>query len=182
MANFNYKNKFTLWATQLGLCIIASFGPVEAVALDGPIKKIEYEELQCLVQNGYFEARSDGYASVLAVTMVVLNRVNDSRYPNNICDVVYQGPTYINWKGNKMPVRHKCQFSWYCDGKSDIMYDEKLKVLVEIMVFEALSLWQNNIDITEGATHYHANYVYPKWAHQLAYTTQIGTHKYYKWN
>ena len=174
MANFDYKNKFTKWATKLGLCIIAGAGPVAAE----PIERIKYEELHCLTQNGYYEARGDGYASVMAVTAVVLNRVNDERYPNTICEVVRQGPT--DSRGN--PLRNQCQFSWYCDGKADNMPDGKLKALVEIVVYEALSLWYNNIDITEGATHYHADYVNPNWAKTLAYTTRIGTHKYYKWN
>jgi spore germination cell wall hydrolase CwlJ-like protein len=174
MANFNYKNKFTKWATQLGLCLIASVGPVNAKSL----KEINTDDLRCLIQNGYFEARSDGYASVMGVTNVVLNRTYDPRYPNSICEVVYQGPT--DSKGN--PLRHQCQFSWYCDGRSDRMVNEELIDMVQIVVRETLALWYNNIDITEGATHYHAKYVNPTWAKTLNYTTQIGTHKYYRWN
>ena len=41
---------------------------------------------------------SDGYAGMYAVTMVVMNRVADPRYPNTICEVVYQGPTRESWK------------------------------------------------------------------------------------
>jgi spore germination cell wall hydrolase CwlJ-like protein len=79
-------------------------------------------------------------------------------------------------------IRNQCQFSWYCDGKSDRMINEELENKVKIVVRETLALWYNNIDITEGATHYHANYVNPTWAKTLNYTTQIGTHKYYRWN
>ena len=141
------------------MCIAASFG---SIANAEAIERIQYKDLYCLVQNGYYEASGDGYASVMAVT----------------AEVVRQGPT--DSRGN--PIRNQCQFSWYCDGKSDSMPDGKLKALVEIVVYEALSLWYNNIDITEGATHYHADYVNPNWAKTLAYTTRIGTHKYYKWN
>ena len=174
MANFDYTPKFTKWATQFGLCLIASVGPVNAQALE----KTTSEDLRCLVQNGYFEARSDGYASVMGVTNVVLNRKEDPRYPNTICGVVYQGRTDSN---NNM-LRNQCQFSWYCDGKSDRMTNKELEQKVLIVVYETLALWYNNIDITEGATHYHANYVRPTWAKTLNYTTQIGTHKYYRWN
>lgn len=114
----------------------------------------------------------------MAVTNVVLNRVNDPRYPDTICGVIKQGPT--DSKGN--PLRHQCQFSWYCDGKPDKMNNHRLEQIVLIIVYETLSLWYNNIDITEGATHYHADYVSPRWSNDLAYTTRIGTHKYYKWN
>ena len=171
MANFDYKNKLTKWATQFGLCLITSAGSVSA-------QSINNSEFQCLIQNGYFEARSDGYASVMGVTNVVLNRVEDPRYPDNICEVVYQGRQDSN--GNM--IRNQCQFSWYCDGKSDRMINDELENKVKIVVRETLALWYNNIDITEGATHYHANYVRPTWAKTLNYTTQIGTHKYYRWN
>ena len=52
---------------------------------------------------------------------VVLNRVNDDRFPNTICEVVKQGPTRKSWKDPtvKIPIKHRCQFSWFCDGKSD---------------------------------------------------------------
>jgi len=144
----------------------------------GELSDITSEDLRCLVQNGYFEARSDGYASVMGVTNVVLNRKEDYRYPNTICEVVYQAVT--DRKGN--PLRNQCQFSWYCDGKADTMKNKVLKEKVEIVVRETLALWYNNIDITEGATHYHAKYVSPVWSKTLNYTTQIGTHKYYRWN
>lgn len=39
----------------------------------------------------YHEARSQGLAGQLAVSLVVLNRVKDKRYPNTICEVVHQG-------------------------------------------------------------------------------------------
>ena len=144
----------------------------------GELSDITSEDLSCLVQNGYFEARSDGYASVMGVTNVVLNRKEDYRYPDTICEVVYQAKT--DRKGN--PLRNQCQFSWYCDGKADTMKNKVLKEKVEIVVRETLALWYSNIDITEGATHYHAKYVNPVWAKTLNYTTQIGTHKYYRWN
>ena len=63
----------------------------------------------CLAKNIYYEARDQGLAAQIAVSLVVLNRVKDSRYPKNICDVIYQGPTY-SWKPT-FPVRHRCQFS-----------------------------------------------------------------------
>ena len=87
---------------------------------------------ECLAKNMYYEARNQGTAGVLAVTAVVFNRVNDSRFPNTICEVVYQGPTRESWKTRKTldkndavyyPIKNRCQFSWYCDGKSDVPKD-----------------------------------------------------------
>ena len=73
--------------------------------------------LMCLSLNIYYEARNQPLRGQMAVAEVVLNRVEDKNFPDTICEVVMEGPTY-SWKPD-FPVRHKCQFSWYCDGKSD---------------------------------------------------------------
>ena len=75
------------------------------------------EALVCLALNVYHEARDQPFIGQVAVAQVVMNRVRDDRYPDDVCEVVMQGPTY-SWKPD-FPVRHRCQFSWYCDGKSD---------------------------------------------------------------
>jgi len=80
------------------------------------------EALVCLALNVYHEARDQPFIGQVAVAQVVMNRVRDDRYPDSVCDVVKQGPTY-SWKQD-FPVRHRCQFSWYCDGKSDKTPDQ----------------------------------------------------------
>ena len=89
---------------------------------------IDYRSVQCLAMNMYHEARGQGSAGLLAVSSVVLNRVADKRFPNDICEVIKQGPTRESWKTKQTPdptdavfypIRHKCQFSWWCDGKKD---------------------------------------------------------------
>ena len=57
---------------------------------------------ECLAMNMYHEARNQGTAGILAVSAVVFNRVNDSRFPNTICGVVEQGPTRASWKDPKV--------------------------------------------------------------------------------
>ena len=57
-----------------------------------------HPSVKCLALNMYHEARSQGTAGAFAVTAVVLNRVNDSRFPNTICEVIYQGPIRESWK------------------------------------------------------------------------------------
>ena len=62
-------------------------------------KVSEYHpSVECLALNMYHEARSQGTAGLFAVSAVVINRVNDSRFPNSVCEVVYQGPTRESWK------------------------------------------------------------------------------------
>ena len=98
------------------------------------------------------------------MSAVVLNRVNDERFPNSVCEVVLQGTqTRPSWRdGTPTPIRNKCQFSWYCDGKIDEVKDENLSE----DTFDFARLIMHNdiqfVDITDGATHYHADYVKPE--------------------
>ena len=134
--------------------------------------------LFCLVQNIYFEARNQSTAGQIAVTQVVMNRVHHEYYPSNVCEVIKQGPTFINWKGNELPVKNKCQFSWYCDGKSDVMLDHGAVMKAMDIAFR---VYHNEIpDLTDGATHYHAVTVYPKWVFDLSVTSRIDDHIFYK--
>ena len=141
------------------------------------------QEISCLATNVYHEARDQGVAGQLAVASVTINRMNDDRFPNTICDVVMQGIHKPSWKGTgeMIPVRHQCHFSWYCDGKSDSIGDvtayNEIYVLTEMIFNGTLTI----LDITEGATHYHADYVTPSWASTKTKTTEIQDHIFYRW-
>ena len=131
----------------------------------------------CLALNTYHEAKNQSMVGQIAVAEVVMNRVADRRYPNTVCEVVKQGPKY---KGSDVPVRHRCQFSWYCDGKSDIPKNEKAWKKAQDYAY--LVLYNRiAIDVTEGATHYHATYVKPSWAKTKTRTTRIEKHIFYRW-
>ena len=80
---------------------------------------ISQAEIECMAKNIYFEAAVESTAGQLAVAQVTLNRVKSSYYPNTVCEVVYEGKHYTTSKGDQFPVRDRCQFSWYCDGKGD---------------------------------------------------------------
>ena len=141
------------------------------------------KQATCLAKNMYYEARSQGLAGQLAVSLVVLNRVKDKRYPNTICEVVHQGPTRESWKKNGIfyPIKNRCQFSWYCDGKSD---EPKEPTTYSQLYDMALDLVYGDItvvDITEGATHYHADYVFPSWRKTKTKTIEIEDHIFYRW-
>ena len=148
---------------------------------------------RCLALNVYHEARSQGTAGLFGVTAVVLNRVNDPRFPNTICEVIKQGPTRESWKtkqhkdlldGERIyyPIRNKCQFSWYCDGKDDTPHNrekyQEILDLVEAILYNELPF----IDITDGALFYHADYVNPSWAKTKQRTTEIDDHIFYRWD
>tara|TARA_Y100001938_G_scaffold113141_1_gene155173 strand:+ start:3670 stop:4179 length:510 start_codon:yes stop_codon:yes gene_type:complete len=142
---------------------------------------VEESAVNCLAMNIYHEARSQSIAGQIAVGQVTLNRVNDDRFPNTICEVVTEGPHRPSWKGTGelIPVRHRCQFSWYCDGKSDSIRQphiyKKIRKLANILIREGM------VDITSSATHYHAYYVQPAWAKTKRRTTKIEDHIFYKW-
>ena len=136
------------------------------------------EAIVCLALNVYHEAKNQSLSGQIAVAEVVMNRVADSRYPNNVCDVVKQGLTY-KWNPG-FPIRNKCQFSWYCDGKSDVA---KEKDAWEEALSVAKGVYHGYLDAyLEGATHYHAYYVNPSWAETKTYITRIDDHIFYRWD
>tara|TARA_B100000902_G_scaffold398989_1_gene467836 strand:+ start:1070 stop:1633 length:564 start_codon:yes stop_codon:yes gene_type:complete len=132
----------------------------------------------CLAKNIYFEAGNQPLAGKVAVAQVVINRMEHASYPKDICGVVYQAKWRENWRGEQVPVRHQCQFSWFCDGKSDEPLDTDT-------FFESYTIAQDVImgkypDITEGATHYHSIMVDPYWNDSLNETVQITDHIFYR--
>jgi|TARA_R110000787_G_scaffold271300_2_gene378450 spore germination cell wall hydrolase CwlJ-like protein len=138
-------------------------------------------ELICLAMNIYHEARNQSMAGQMAVALVTMNRVNDPRYPNTICEVVMEGPTRTSWvdKSKEYPIKHRCQFSWYCDGLSDTVKD--FDTFIKITKLADIIITQLVVDITDGATHYHADYVKPSWAATKTRTTKIDDHIFYRW-
>ena len=131
----------------------------------------------CLAQNIYYESRGSSRADQIAVADVVMNRVEDSRYPNTVCEVVRQGKQYADGRMK----RNQCQFSWYCDGKSDWPRDLDAWVIAQQIAHNMIT-YGDYRGLTEGATHYHANYVSPDWAPTLTLTGTIGVHKFYRWD
>ena len=139
------------------------------------------DDKKCLTENIYFEARGQGQAGWLAVAQVTQNRVDDRRFPNTICEVVKQGLTYASGD----PIRNKCQFSWYCDGKSDKPKNTKVYNEISELVNYIYDIQDKPdhelLDITDGATHYHADYVRPSWAKTKTKTIEIEDHIFYRW-
>ena len=133
--------------------------------------------LMCMAANIYHEAKNQPMVGQIAVAQVVMNRANDSRYPDNVCDVIKQGLTYKNGK----VVLGKCQFSWYCDGKKDDV-DKKSEKWRNSLRYASMVITNRiTLDVTEGATHYHATYVRPAWARTKTKTVRINRHIFYRW-
>ena len=136
-----------------------------------------FPEEYCMALNIYYEARGSSMADQVAVSDVVLNRVQDARYPNTVCEVVRQGQQDAN--GNM--IRNQCQFSWYCDGKADRPQDIDSWVSAQTLAWRIMK-FEEFRGITEGATHYHAHYVNPRWARDMSFIGTVGVHKFYRWD
>lgn len=136
------------------------------------------EQRLCLAKNIYFESGNQSLAGRVAVANVTMNRVIHHKFPNTICDVVYQGPTFKNWRGEHYPIRGRCQFSWYCDGKSDEPKDSK--TWMESLRIADAVLYMEYQDISDGALWYHADYVSPNWSNHLRKVMVIDNHIFYR--
>ena len=137
------------------------------------------ESIMCLAMAIYFEARGEPMVGQVAVAQVVMNRVHDHRYPNDVCEVVKQG-YYYTWDKNK-PIRDKCQFSFWCDGNPETIEDPVAYEWAEEIAWGLLEGDLNIIDLTDGATHYHAYYVQPSWSERFTQTVRINDHIFYRW-
>jgi len=122
----------------------------------------------CLAQAIYFEARSEPPEGWVAVADVVINRARDQRYPASICGVVFQGDHR----------RHKCQFSFACDGLSDRAYNKELwEKAMRLADYKLANI--SPFPTLTDATHYHADYVSPYWSDKLERVSKIGRHIFY---
>jgi spore germination cell wall hydrolase CwlJ-like protein len=130
--------------------------------------KMEREQ-RCLAEAVYFEARSEPEEGQAAVAQVVLNRVRSGLYPGSICGVVYQN-------------RHRhlaCQFTFACEGKSLRISDRDSWASAK-RVAESVLEGRTYLEDVGSSTHYHADYVRPRWARKLKKMDVIGRHIFYK--
>ena len=126
------------------------------------------KQMSCLAEALYFEARGEPIKGQLAVGEVILNRVEDTRYPSSICKVINQGTGR----------RFACQFTYTCDGKLETVnerkpYEMALKIAKILMT-------THDRKLTRGSTHYHSNYVNPRWSKRFERIAKFGRHIFYR--
>ncbi len=125
---------------------------------------------KCLSEALYFEARGETVKGQFAVAEVIMNRVESSRFPDNLCGVIHQGT------GRK----YQCQFTYTCDGHAEVIAEKR--------AYERVSKVARAIidgvagDLTDGATHYHTRAVSPNWSRVYTRTARIGDHLFYRHN
>lgn len=126
------------------------------------------QDVDCLATAIAYEAGFEPVEGRRAVAEVVLNRVRTRGFPKTVCGVVYQGSTR----------RTGCQFTFTCDGALRLRLP--VQVMAEARSIAASALAGGSPPMVAGATHYHAAYVSPRWAPELARITQIGAHIFYR--
>ncbi len=163
---------------------------------------VNEHELKCMAENIYFEGRAEPMIGKIAIGHVVMNRIEDKRFPDTICGVVHQGPVRESWKTKKDPTiakedrifyprKNRCQFSWWCDGKKDIVWATyKSGEVIE----SNMTAWRDSIhvalfimngdysnDPTHGAVFYYNPHIAnPNWGIIYNETAMIGNHRFMK--
>lgn len=136
-----------------------------------------FSALVCMATAIYFEARSEPMAGQFAVGHVIMNRVHDERYPNHVCEVITQGK--LGSSPSDKIVIDECQFSFWCDGKSDEPTDLRaFEIAIDVSRMMLAGIWY---DPTEGATHYHSTGVSPEWKRTKTRVVRIENHIFYRW-
>ena len=128
---------------RAGLLALALLAPAAgARAADDPA--------QCLALATYWESKGCSRADMAAVGGVVLNRLADEEFPNEVCAVVKEG-------GETPP----CQFSWWCDGKPDRPEEDADWREARAVADQLLS--DPPPDLAGGALYFHSKDVDPLW-------------------
>ena len=134
-----------------------------------PANVMSKRQQHCLATGIYFEARGEPKAGQAAVAQVILNRVRAPSFPNTVCGVVYQNS---HW-------RNRCQFSFTCDGIKDRVRSPRHWRIAQDVARAATigTAWFADVG---SSTHYHADYVNPRWNRKMARVAKIGRHVFYR--
>lgn len=117
--------------------------------------------LMCLAVAVFFEARGEPLDGQYAVAEVIMNRVEDSRYPDTVCGVVFQDR----------------QFSFTHDGKPDKLPRKATRASKRAKRVASQVLEGYRIGIT--STHYHTVSVDPFWNAHYELDGLVGNHLFY---
>lgn len=148
--------------------LTAALAVVLGTSLAGPAAaSTSAKQARCLALAMYWEAKTEGEEGMLAVASVVLNRVADAQFPGSVCAVVKQG-------GEAPP----CQFSWWCDGKSDRPTEADAWATASRIADRAMR--QPPSDRTDGALFFHSTAINAPWVRKRQRTVQIGRHVFYR--
>jgi spore germination cell wall hydrolase CwlJ-like protein len=146
---------------------VETITPSEVQKVDPAGKAPLDDPITCLSRSIYWEAKGITAADMEAVASVVMNRLGHEGFPDTVCGVVKQGVE-----------TRACQFSWWCDGRSDQVQEEGEYTEAKEIARKALN--QQLKDRTHGALYFHDRNVKPAWAKQYIKTAETGKFMFYK--
>ncbi|PKN42704.1 MAG: cell wall hydrolase [Deltaproteobacteria bacterium HGW-Deltaproteobacteria-18] len=139
----------------------------EAQAVDPTGENPLDDALTCLARSIYWEARGEEAAGIEAIAHVVMNRLGHEGFPDTICEVVRQGRE-----------EGACQFSWWCDGRSDDAQEDQAYSAAKEIARKVLN--KQIPDRTGGALYFHQEDISPAWTTKYVKTAKVGNHVFYK--
>ena len=156
--------------------IIGLINPYSKKKEKQPTQEEYYRELEIdtLARTIFGEARGEPVEGMEAVASVTLNRARISQKKGRY------------WWGNGIIGVCQKPYQFSCWNKSDPSYHRLINVTVDNIHFAtSLRIARRAVinalrDTTNGATHYHADYVSPYWARGERPVKTIGRHIFYK--
>jgi spore germination cell wall hydrolase CwlJ-like protein len=138
--------------------------------------KLSKDEQLCLAQAIYHEARGESEAGQWAVANVIINRAMSKKFPRTLCGVVFQ---------NADQGLYRCQFTFACDGRSDMGTEKGAWTRAVKMAQTAYHEFQQGERpgvIPNSALYYHTTSVSPSWSSKFQRVAAIGAHVFYAVN
>jgi hypothetical protein len=148
------RNRYRRVPTGAWMTVLALIGAKAASERDRA-------EIECLALNIYHEGRNESQRAKLAIAAVTLNRVRSERFPDTICEVVWQPG----------------QFSWTSDGRSD-QPREPREWRIALRLAENVYRHRRGSDVGD-AVFFHRKDIRPDWADDLRVVRQVGDHVFY---
>jgi N-acetylmuramoyl-L-alanine amidase len=144
---------------------------IEATQWEARHAEQRADDLQCLAENIYFEARGEPLAGQYAVAEVTLNRTHAQNFPHTICQVVHE----TRWDPNRR--RHVADFSWVELGA---LSPEDGPAWRQALAVASAAYDDLHQPVVPGALFYHATNVRPGWARSRRPIATIGNHIFYR--
>lgn len=156
---------------------------VPVTVLSEPII-VDPKEVECLAANIYHEARGETVEGQVAVGVVTLNRVEDGRWPDTVCDVVEQKALVIKKDdtGQVISEKYICQFGWNCDPNVSIStrsssWQRSQRIASALMT--GTEDYEELAGLYHNALYFHNAADSPKWRHSKTLIRQTGGHYFY---
>jgi N-acetylmuramoyl-L-alanine amidase len=162
------------------------------------------KDVDCLARNIYYESGSEPTEGKIAVGIVTINRSQDPRFGQSVCEVVRAKTVVVKSRevrrtemvkvgffGSPEPVTKThtvteqvsvCQFSWVCGGYARQPKSTDERWLESRAIAEGIARGDYEEYRTKYGTalFFHATSVRPIWAKTKKFVTKTGQHLFYE--